>query len=314
METLVAGSERTDAGWVIVGTGVAFSNYGHGEPGEITNQVMLGVEAGMSNGIVKIVQPDTAKQDKGKLTAIGRDDDDRIVLLRQGWLKKNAISDEVRRDFAELSGLEPVPVLAGGKRSPREWYIVADLGGKPSAIINATVRFASACATSRSKTGKRNAEVETPGAGYALGIDETGGLIEVEIDGGSREVERLHGFVWEALKRELGDRLIKPTRSGYEVDGYIEASNVLIEIKTGVAAHDIHGAVGQLALYPHLVSLPSDLTKVLLLPGRPPLRPAMAAAICANSVSIHYYDVRRTGKKLAIDFSVGFLATCRRES
>lgn len=52
-------------GWVIEGKGLVFSNYGHGAPGKITKEVMLGVDPELGSGTVKIVQPDVSKGAKG---------------------------------------------------------------------------------------------------------------------------------------------------------------------------------------------------------------------------------------------------------
>src|ERR1043165_5776930 len=71
VDAMIAGSTQTGYGWVVGGSGVVFSNYGHGEPGEVTNQVMLGVDREFGNGIVKIVRPATSQAAKGKLTLIG---------------------------------------------------------------------------------------------------------------------------------------------------------------------------------------------------------------------------------------------------
>lgn len=234
IDALVDHGEATDAGWRLEGLGVAFTNYGHGDPGEITTQVMLGIAQDVRNGIVKIVQPETAKQDKGKLTAIGRSEDGGLFLLRQGWLKRNAILDEVRQRFSEFSGLAAVPVTAGGVLSKRNWYVVADLEDRPVKIVEATAAFARACALARSKTGRTGMPNEVEKPEYRYGLDEKGRISMVETKATCKEVEALHGYVWEALQREMGAELTKPTKGGYEVDGLIEGSKLLIEIKTGV--------------------------------------------------------------------------------
>ncbi|MER9273485.1 hypothetical protein [Mesorhizobium sp. M0643] len=66
----------------------------------------------------------------------------------------------------------------------------------------------------------------------------------------------------------------------------IEQAKALIEIKTGVSAHDIYEAVGQLTLYPSLIKLPDDLEPVLLVPDRPSLRPQIAAALRSSGIEL----------------------------
>lgn len=144
VDAMTAGSTPNDRGWIIDGTGVIFSNYGHGEPGTIEDQVMMGVDTSSSSGIVKIIRPITAEQDKHKLTIAGWDERGHIVLLREGWLKKNRISAAIRENFAELSGLSPVSVSVDGQRSIRNWYVVADLEYTPDKIVAQTVGFTNA--------------------------------------------------------------------------------------------------------------------------------------------------------------------------
>lgn len=66
-----------------------------------------------------------------------------------------------------------------------------------------------------------------------------------------------------------------------------------------------------MTLYPHLINLPVELKRVLLLPDTPPLRPAMAAAVHAAGVTVHSYTVGRVGMKPKIGFKAEFLALCQ---
>jgi hypothetical protein len=312
VSALLSGSSEVDGGWVIDGTGISFSNYGNGPPGQIRNSVMLGVDRSLGTGVVKVVRPDVAQQDRGKLTAIGKDESGRIVLLRQGWLQKNRLSRSIRDDFDALSGLAPVLRTPGG-RTPRTWHLVADLGGTDEAIVRDTVEFVNACALARSSAGGAAPEVR-PEDGYRLGTDEKGQTVKVLISGGEREVLRLQGYVWTALKKLLGDRMTKPGRHGFEADAMVEIAGLLIEIKTGVSAHDIYEAVGQLSLYPSLLKLPDGLRPVLLVPEDPRLRPQMAAALARAGIAVYFYSIRRSGKKLRIGFTADFLSRCAKES
>jgi hypothetical protein len=96
----------------------------------------------------------------------------------------------------------------------------------------------------------------------------------VTITGGTKDVIDLQGYVWAALKKLIGSSLTNPMKDGYGVDIVIEKAGLLIEIKTGVSAHDIYEAVGQLTLYPSLIKLPQGLRRILLVPGQPSLKAA----------------------------------------
>lgn len=133
----------------------------------------------------------------------------------------------------------------------------------------------------------------------------------MKITGGTKEVEDLQGYVSEALKDIIGPSMTKPTRNGYAVDAMISKANILIEIKTGTSAHDIYEAVGQLALYPSLISLPSGLALIILIPEKPGLRPFLVAALATASIEVHFYSVGRIGKAPSIRFTRAFLDRCR---
>ncbi|RWK60326.1 hypothetical protein [Mesorhizobium sp.] len=310
VDSLVHGSAENPNGRVIDGTGIIFSNSRNGGLGPIRDQIMLGLASSLGTWVVKIVRPDVQQQDKGKLTVMGHDEKGRSLLLRQGWLKENPISREVREDFGELSGLEPVPLRVRGQLSSRQWYVVSDIssvGGIPTE----TAAFVNACSRARSKAGSGTSkfiESET----YRFGLDEQGRTKKVTIPGGTKEVEDMQGHVWAELKRLVGNSLTKPTNYGYSVDAMIERAKALIEIKTGVSAHDIYEAVGQLALYPSLIRLPVDLKPVLLIPDRPLLRPQMATALEAQGIEVHFYSVGSVGKKPTVTFSPTFLRRCRK--
>ena len=311
VKAMVKGSTEVANGWVIEGEGVAFNNYGHGAHGKVENQIMLGVDPSTRSGVVKIVQPDVLQRDLGKLTAIGRDRRGKHVLLRQGSLQKNGMSRRVQEDFAHLTGLRPVDVTVAGERSERTWFAVADLSTSGKTIVKQTAAFANACASARSKAGG-GAEAKPELAGYRLGLDEKGRVKKVTVTGGTKEVVELQGYVWASLKKLVGKTLTKPSKGGYVVDGMIETARLLIEIKTGVSAQDVYGAVGQLHLYPSLVDLPPDLDKVLLVPDSPLMRPQMAAALASRDIGVFFYNVDDSGKRPKITFAMQFLDLCRR--
>lgn len=304
-KALIKGSTENDRGWVIDGTGVIFAPNRRGQRGPIDNQVVLGLDSSLGTWVVKIVRPDVEQQDRGKLTAFGRNEQGQPLLLRQGWLQKNPISRTVREDFAELSGLSEVPVMTRGQASSRKWYVVADLSSA-STIPQATAAFVNACSMARSMAGG-GALLSAAPETYRFGLDEQGRTKKVTITGGTKEVEDMQGHVWAQLKRLVGKSLTKPTNSGYTVDAMIEPAKALVEIKTGVFAHDIYEAVGQLALYPSLIKLPDGLEPIILIPDRPSLRPQMAAALDARRIKVYFYSIGRVGEKPAITFSNTFI-------
>lgn len=309
IKAMTSAGTQTDGGWAIDGTGILFSNYGDGGPGEIKDSVMLGLDTSLGRGVVKIVRPNVAQQDRGKLTVIARDGAGRNLLLRQGWLKKNPISRELRQQFAQFTRLQPVLTTPGRRRSPRNWYLVCDLSSTSAAIVGQTAAFANACALGRAKAGGGTVK-PPPSEDYRIGLDEKGRTKKVTIGGGTREVTEMQGYVWQALKDCLGERMTKRMSNGYAVDVLIESAKMLIEIKTGASAHDIYEAVGQLLLYPSLITLPEGLHRVLLLPDQPQLRPQMAAAVAAAGIDIYCYSIGTLGKEPKVAFSRKFLARC----
>ena len=291
-DALVGGSSRDGDGWVIEGRSIYFSNYGHGDPGIITSEVMLGADPEFN-------------------TAIGRDQKGNLLILRMGWLKKNALSRSVKDDFISLSGLAPVNVTVLGAVSKRAWFIVANLADSLPEIVAQTVDFTLACARARTKAGGGSERIdEKP---YNLGLDEEGRTMIIEHAGGSVEVCKLHAYVWQALKRYLGGQFVKYTRDGFEVDAVVRSANLLIEIKTGVLAHDIYEAVGQLQLYPALIGLEVGLDPVILVPSAPRLKPIMAAALHSAGIDIYTYSVGNVGQKPKIAFSSEFLKRCQHQ-
>lgn len=314
-DALVAHSTLKDFGWIINGSGVAFTNYGHGVRGEITTQTMLGFDPDTGDGIVKIVQPKAARGDKGPITVVAREPGGRLLLLREGRLTGNHLSRlVVGDDFAELTGLVEVPLFVGGARSERRWYIIADLNARTSEIVAQTAAFAIACTRARNFAGggvPRPVENNEDNGRPTYGLDEKGRITKHERGGGVVEVKQMQGYVYKALKRLVGPVLRKPKRNGYCVDGMIEPSNVLIEIKTGTSAHCVYEGVGQLRLYPKLIGLASNPTPLLLIPDNKPLRPAMVAALDAENIAVFTYTIDDHAKKPMITFPNDLIQRCR---
>ena len=312
VNSIIGASTPTDYGWVVEGSGVVFSNYRNAPPGVIGDQVMLGVDPEFKSGTVKIVCPIVSGGAKRKATLIGRDEQGRLTLLREGRLTGNGVSRlVVDREFMMFSGLTEVPVLIGGERSDRHWYVVADLDGTSAEIVSQTVRFANACTKARGRAG--GGKLRKPSTNYGYGLDEKGGIMTVTRKGGTAEVVRLQGFVFEQLKKMVGPSLKKPSKDTFSVDGMIEPAKLLIEIKTGVSPHNLYEAVGQLLLYPTLIGLPEDLECALLVPDEPALKPNMSLALDQANISLYTYSIGAGRSKPKITFSASLLARCREE-
>jgi hypothetical protein len=309
VKQLVEASSFRGRFWWINNTSISFNNYGHGETGQIKNQVVFGLRSDPSNNIVKISLTNWARGEDGPHTIIGRDAKGSLIILRAGRLNSNNISDAITDEFEKRTQLVPVELTLNGRHSKKKWFKVADLSGTADEIIVQTVAFVTSCATARyNNFGSAESRlVET----FSLGLSEKGKTYIANYVVGSREVQALHGFVWEALKNNLGDRLEKIGANGFELDGIVRNANLLIEIKTGITPYDLYTAVGQLALYPHLIGLPTDMIPILLVPDLAEVSETMKHALKQSGVELFTYSVDFKGTKPKITFSASFLQRCR---
>lgn len=312
-DTLTANAKQVDGGWHIEGDGVYFTNYGHGQPGEITNQIMLGYDPDTGSSAVKIVTPKGVRADNGPTTVLAVDDDGRSHLLREGRLQPNKISGFIKDHFEELTGLRPIRLTVDGVESERRYYVVADLSSDPKTILGQTAAFANACTRARSLAGGGTSPGLDPVGDRkrpTYGADEKGSIVSYEIIGGSKEFIRLQGYVYEEIKKIFGADLTKPGEGGYCVDGMIEPANLLIEIKTGTSAQCIYEAVGQLLLYPKLTGIKTHPAQALLIPESPTLNPKISAAVTSLGILIFTYRVKPGKNKPDIVLSQAFIERC----
>lgn len=312
-ETLTANAKRVGEGWHIEGGGVYFTNYGHGQPGEITNQVMLGYDRDTGASAVKIVTPKGLRADKGPTTVLAVDDNGQSHILREGRLQPNKISGFIKDRFEELTGLRPIHLMVDGVNSKRRYYVVASLSSDPKTIVAQTAAFANACMQARSLAGGGT----LPGADplgdqkrLTYGADEKGSIVTYEIKGGSKEIVRLQGYVYEEIKSIFGSKLKKPGANGYCVDGMMQSANLLIEIKTGTSAQRIYEAVGQLLLYPRLTGIETRPAQALLIPDSPTLNPIMSSAVANLGILIFTYSIKSGKGKPSIVLSQAFIEKC----
>jgi hypothetical protein len=128
-------------------------------------------------------------------------------------------------------------------------------------------------------------------------------------------VSRKQGFVWLALQEQLLERNIKiekPGHSlGYEVDASINRPGkrpLLIEIKTGATAADIHTGAGQLHLYPALIPAIARHERILLLPVHP--HEDVVSALARLDIAVFTYDPGIEPDGSGIRFTTEFLELC----
>lgn len=246
-------------------------------------------------------------------SAIAVDDDGRHYLLHQGQLRTRSGALIREPEFGSKSGLRPVAVDDTGLAAGRTWYRVASLDASPARIREATAAFVEACARVRgwdealSIPGDDFDNSEESGESYFTGPR---GPIE------GQEIKRRQGMVWLRLKQLLAPEGIavcktRKHRQGFQVDALIGANasmRLLVEIKTGISAGDIHGGVGQLHLYPKLLPTAAGLKPILLLPRAP--HEDVLRAVRDLGITPHFFDFG-DGSASGISFSKAFLAECR---
>lgn len=273
----------------------------------------IGVRQTGAPWTVEINSPRIAADANG-LSSIATDQNGRRVLVRQGRLQKNPDSDgEISGErFRSLSGLAPVAVTGESTPQPREWFVVADLEASPAQIRASTARFVHACAAARA----RSLGAMVPAAAPPLEAPgEKGGTYTLPATSGrpERQVQRIHGEVWQALAAALephGAKLAKLRHDrGYEVDGVIEtpAGPLLVEIKSQASAADVYEGVGQLILYAEMMQL-GECRRLLLLPFRP--SEALLSALNACGILLETFEAGEDSGLLTISFTDKLLQLC----
>lgn len=111
----------------------------------------LGLNPNGMEWAVEINAPPNAG-DHNRLSGIAQDSSGGLHLLRQGWLRGRRSAPDVReQQFAELTGLESVPVAATGRAGARRWFMVASLDDPPERIRRTTSRFVEHCDAARAE-------------------------------------------------------------------------------------------------------------------------------------------------------------------
>jgi hypothetical protein len=110
----------------------------------------LGLDSSGSEWAVEINAP-PQPGDHNRLAGIAEDLSGGLHLLRQGWLRGRRPAPDIREDdFARLTGLTPVPVVATGRAAARRWFLVASLDDPPERIRRTTAHFVARCEAARS--------------------------------------------------------------------------------------------------------------------------------------------------------------------
>lgn len=275
--------------------------------------IELGVRPSGRPWTVEINAPRSPDDEMG-LGSVARSPDGRLFLIRQGRLGANRDSDGqiLEQRFRTFSGLEPVSVTGGNAKSPRDWYVVAELDGSAADIRAQTGDFVQACARARacSRGGAAFLPANAPPLYAGAEIGGTA-LRKATPARPASEIVLAHGEVslrLSALLETAGMVLLKDKHEvGYAVDGTILAPDgpILLEIKTGTSAADVYEGVGQLMLYAEMLNLPAH-RKVLLIPSVP--SNALVEAVRACGIVLHHYDLTISDGATAVDFPQEFLA------
>lgn len=252
-------------------------------------------------------------------SAIGIDAAGKLFLLRQGLLRPNLTGGHTISgiEFVSRTGLVPVPVEAQGLAVKRQWFVVCALDSSPDDMRRATSRFVDRCAAARISADAGEAPPAIDSA-EEFGAGERGGTytLSARPAQGERTILRVQGAVWLALAKlvnEAGLRIRKGRHPlGFEVDAEIDdgkTTPLLVEIKTGISAGELHAGVGQLHIYPRLIPRLAAYDRVLLLPRTP--AKAVCAAIESCGIAIHTYDLREGGgAEPEVSFQADFLRRC----
>lgn len=282
-------------------------------------KVKLGLDPTGNEWGVEINAPN-APGDHNGLAAIAEDETGGLHLLRQGWLRGRRDAPDIREDeFVRRTGLQPVAVEASGRASLRRWFRVARLDDPAAIIRRDTARFVDLCWSARlyeaGLSTFRPAPANEAGSPTPVhGAPEAGGSFTLGPRDAqeAREVLRLQGEVWTQLAALLSANGVPHAKwqsGNYAIDMEIAPSGVrpiLLEIKSGAGASELHTGVGQLFVYRQLFRNLRDHQPMLLLQGD--VAPAMRAAIGDLGIAVHAYERGENGD---IQFDGGFLRACR---
>lgn len=289
------------------------------EPGSdsLGEKTSLGIDPAGKHWAVEINEA-RKPGDTNVTSAIALDPEGRPFLLRQGRLSRSKVNPRpiLFDEFAKLTGLRAERVTNGDTAIARDWYVVTPLDVDAEEIRHRTAYFVDVCAAARRAAAGESGPAEVRLAVELTSGDESGGFYTAPARPAlpERQLRRLQGEVWiamAALLRGAGLDVAKPRHSaGYEVDAEIIGKDckLLVEIKSGARAADVHTGVGQLLLYPALLPRLTSYRRVLLLPGMPGAELARAIAECGIELCTYQLDTRKNS--VAVSFSDRFLELC----
>jgi hypothetical protein len=267
--------------------------------------------------IVEINEPSSVTS-PATMSTVAKDAGGRVYLLRRGLLQANGKHSKVEELwFGSQSGLAPISISGPERLSRRAWYVVAALSEDPEIVVAMTGQFVRACAIARD-AGLQPAGLNRPPVPtYTFVSDERGGTYVRKAQDARPEqiIPRIHGDVSKALVASLfekGMTMVKHRHPlGFEIDGVFQAGNgnkILVEIKTSSAAHDIHTAVGQLYVYPALMSHLNSVKRFLLLPSLPDDR--IVSAVRELGIEVICYQIDASDPS-SVSFPEEFLLAVR---
>lgn len=256
------------------------------------------------NLVVQVNPPENGSPPGRFQGVVGKTANGQIWLLHRGELNVGGLRVNLKNygDIAFAAGFEMVEVDYPNKRVEK-CYRVACVNDDALEIVASTKRFINLCQTIRTLVvdGDEWASVqklaglfEEPTGPYTIGPQD------------AKEVDRVHGAVFEALRKDLsvkGLSLSNDRAGSLGPDLYTtgKSPRILFEIKTGNGASDILKATGQLVVYEKV--LENSYRKVMVLPTGVSDR----HRAIVESLDIEIIDYRPLGQSYAFDWPLGLL-------
>lgn len=316
-KAILEGARRETGLWIQSSDRFVFRNQADANSGFLGARTALGIDPTGKRWAVQINEADTPG-DANVTSAIALDPAGKSFLLRQGRLNPATRGEPpvLYEEFRQLTGMTPAMVTNGNTKIERDWYVVTALD-IPNDLIRAnTARFVDMCVIARSKGKGTGSPADLAIVATLNSADETGGtyLIGAQPARDAKTVRKWQGEVWTAMALLLRDRdfaVEKPRPAGrYEVDAEIVRGScqLLVEIKTGAAAADVYGGIGQLLIYAKLLPRLASYMPVLLLPALP-AKP-LIDAIAACGVALCTFTCVEKNGVVTTRFSREFLKLC----
>jgi predicted RNA-binding protein with PUA-like domain len=311
------GARREGDLWVQSGDRFVFRNQPDPKALVLGARTALGIDPTGRRWAVQINEADSPG-DANVTSAVALDEGKRPFLLRQGRLNPPTRNEDpvLYAEFKRLTGLTPADVTNGNTNIERDWYVVTALDVPTEDIRANTGRFVDACVIARSKGKGAGTPADLAIIAELNAHDETGGtyIVGAQAARDARVVRKWQGEVWTAMAKLLRAQdfaVEKPRPAGrYEVDAEIVRGTcrLLVEIKTGAAATDIYGGLGQLLVYAKLLPRLAKYQPVLLLPALP--APPLVKAIEEWGVALCTFDCVENHGTTDTTFSPEFLKLC----